>query len=248
MGQMDGKVVIVTGSSGGLGKAIAEVFAADGARIVLAARRKAILEEVASGIRARGGSALAVPTDVTEEAGVIALFAAAMSAYGRVDVLVNNAGVPSSTATEEMTLESWKSVIDVNLTAVFLCSREALRVMKKQGGGRIINIGSVSKITPRRHSIAYSASKSAIHGLTHSLTLDGRDYGVVASVIHPGATASGFNAARGGAGPGKRPEDYIMAAEDVARIALVMCTLPPEVNLFEATVLPNHMRSFIDRG
>jgi NAD(P)-dependent dehydrogenase (short-subunit alcohol dehydrogenase family) len=189
-----------------------------------------------------------VPTDVTREDQVIALFRKTVETYGRVDILINNAGVPVRTPTEDLTLEHWQSVIDVNLTAVFLCSREAIRAMKKTGGGRIVNIGSISAITPRRHSIAYAATKSGIEGLTHSLTLDGRDYGVVASYIHPGATSSGFNEARGGAGPGKNPEDYIMYPRDLAKVALLMCSLPPEVNLFEATLLPNHMKSFIGRG
>jgi NAD(P)-dependent dehydrogenase (short-subunit alcohol dehydrogenase family) len=248
MDQLRDKVAIVTGSSGGLGKAIAEMFAAEGAKTVLAARRRETLEEVAAGIRAKGGTALAVPTDVTREAQVIALFAKAMEAYGRVDILVNNAGVPSRMRTEEMTLEYWQSVVDLNLTAPFLCSREAVKIMKKQGGGRIINIGSISAIVPRQHSAPYAATKAGVEGLTRSLTLDGREYGVVASVIHPGSTASGFNAARHGPGPGKTPEDYITPAEDLARVALLMCTLPPEVNLFQATLLPNHQISFIGRG
>jgi NAD(P)-dependent dehydrogenase (short-subunit alcohol dehydrogenase family) len=132
---------------------------------------------------------------------------------------------------------------------VFLCSREMIRHVKKAGnGGRVVNIGSISAIVPRRHSIGYAATKSAIEGLTHSLTLDGRDYNLVASYIHPGATASSFNEARGGAGPGKNPEDYIAHPRDLARVALLMCSLPPEMNLFEATLLPNHMKSFIGRG
>jgi NAD(P)-dependent dehydrogenase (short-subunit alcohol dehydrogenase family) len=246
--QLRGKVAIITGASGGLGKGMAEVFAAEGAKTVVAARRKEALEQVAGGIRARGGEALVVPTDVTREAQVTALFTSTMEAYGRVDILVNNAGMPTRTPIEDTTLADWQAVIDLNLTAPFLCAREAVRIMKKQGGGRIINIGSISAITPRRHSAGYAATKAAIEGLTRSLTLDGRDYGVVASVIHPGATASSFNAARGGAGPGKTPADYIMSTEDLARVALLMCSLPPEVNLFEATLLPNNMVSFIGRG
>jgi NAD(P)-dependent dehydrogenase (short-subunit alcohol dehydrogenase family) len=248
VGQLQDKVAIITGSSGGLGKGMAEVFAAEGAKVVLAARRKDVLESVAADIRGKGGQAMAVQTDVTKEAQVIELFAKAMKAHGRVDILINNAGVPTHTPTEDMTLEYWQSVIDINLTAVFLCSREAIRVMKKQGGGRIINIGSISAIVPRRHSIAYAATKAAIEGLTHSLTLDGRDYNVVASYIHPGSTASSFNAARGGPGPGKKPEDYITHPHDLAKVALLMCALPLEVNLFNATLLPNHMISFIGRG
>jgi NAD(P)-dependent dehydrogenase (short-subunit alcohol dehydrogenase family) len=248
MRKLEGKVAIVTGSSNGIGMGIAKMFAAEGAKVVLAARRKAELEKVAKEIKDKGGEAMPYPGDITKEPHVQAMFKKTHDSYGRIDILVNNAGVAVHTPTEDITLEYWQSVVDINLTAVFLCSREAIRYMKKQGGGRIVNMGSISAIVPRRHSIAYAATKSAIEGLTHSLTLDGRDYGVVASYIHPGSTSSGFNASRGGPGPGKTPADYIMHQEDVANIALLMCSLPPEVNLFNATILPNHMKSFIDRG
>jgi NAD(P)-dependent dehydrogenase (short-subunit alcohol dehydrogenase family) len=247
MKQLQDRVAIVTGASSGLGKAIAEAFAAEGAKTVLAARRKQVLDEVAAGIRAKGGTALAVPTDVTKEPEVLALFAETMEAFGRVDIIVNNAGVPTKTPTEEIALDYWREVLDVNLTAAFLMSREAIKVMKPQGGGRIINMGSISAISPRPHSAAYTTSKFAIEGLTRALTYDGRAYGIVASVIHPGSTATNFLGGRP-AGPGKTPQDYVMAPQDVARIAVLMCALPPEVNLFEATILPNHQPSFLGRG
>jgi NAD(P)-dependent dehydrogenase (short-subunit alcohol dehydrogenase family) len=250
--QLDGRVAIVTGTSSGIGKAIAEMFAAEGAKVVLAARRKPILDEIASGIKAKGGTALAVATDVTQEAEVAALFAKAVEAFGRVDVVINNAGVPSHAAIEDMTLKQWTDVVDVNLTAPFLVAREAVRVMKTQKpqGGRIVNVGSVSAKTPRPDSIAYTATKYALQGLTHQLTMDGRKYGVVSSIVHPGATLSSFSAKRGRtvAGHGKPGDDYIMSADDVARVALLMSSLPDEVNLYEATILPNQMRSFIGRG
>ena len=247
MKQLQDRVAIVTGANSGLGRAIAEAFAAEGAKVVLAARRKQALDEVAAEIKAKGGIALAAPTDVTKEPEVIALFKAALDAFGRVDILVNNAGVAKGAPTEELTLKTWQELIDVNLTAVFLCSREAVRTMKSRGGGRIINIASISARAPRQHSAAYTTSKYAIEGLTRSLTLDGRAYGVVASVIHPGVVATGFTP---GAkpGPGKTPQDYLMAPADIARIALLMCTLPPEVNLFDATILPNLQSSFLGRG
>jgi NAD(P)-dependent dehydrogenase (short-subunit alcohol dehydrogenase family) len=248
MDQLKGKVAIVTGSSGGIGKGIAEVFASEGAKVALAARSKDKLEQLAASIKAAGGTALAVPTDVTKEADVIALVKRTVDAFGRLDVLVNNAGMAWRTPTEDSKLDDWMECINLNLTGPFLCSREAIKVMKKQGGGRIINIGSISAIVPRRHSIAYAATKAGIEGMTRSLTLDGRDYNVVASVIHPGSTASSFNAARGGPGAGKTPADYIMDPHDLGKVALLMASLPPEVNLFEATLLPNHMVSFIDRG
>jgi NAD(P)-dependent dehydrogenase (short-subunit alcohol dehydrogenase family) len=250
--QLEDKVAIVTGASSGLGKAIAETFAAEGAKTVLAARRKEVLEEIAAAINGKGETAFVVAADVTKEADVARLFAETKRAFGRVDIVVNNAGVPSATPIDEMTLQYWNEVLAVNLTGPFLVSREAVKMMKAQQpqGGRIVNIGSVSQKTPRPDSMAYTATKHALQGMTHQLTMDGRKYGVVASIIHPGATLSSFSARRGRtkAGPGTGPDDYIMAGEDVARVAVLMCALPPEVNLYESTILPNNMRSFIGRG
>jgi NAD(P)-dependent dehydrogenase (short-subunit alcohol dehydrogenase family) len=250
---MTGRVAIVTGASSGIGEAIATAFAAEGAQVVLGGRRAEELERVKSAIAAAGGTALAVPGDVRSENDILALFAATMQAYGRLDVLVNNAGVTAAKPIEEMSLEYWNDIVATNLTSAFLASREAIKIMKSQDpqGGRIISMGSISQKTPRPESLGYTATKHALQGLTHQLTRDGRNYGVVASIIHPGSTLSGFTMRTSGrtkAGAGATPQQYVMAAQDVARIALLMATLPPEVNLFEATILPNQMRSFIDRG
>ena len=249
---MRDRVAIVTGASSGIGRGIAEAFAAAGAKTVLVARRKDELDAWAAAIKAGGGEAVAMPCDITRESDVEALFAQTQKTFGRVDVVVNNAGVASGTAIDQLSLADWNGVVAINLTAVFLMCREAVRVMKAQTpqGGRIINMGSVSAKTPRPDSIAYTATKHAIQGMTHQLTMDGRKYGVVASVIHPGATLSSFTSRRGrtSSGAGASPEDYVMAAQDVARVALLMATLPPEVNLYEASILPNNMRSFIGRG
>jgi NAD(P)-dependent dehydrogenase (short-subunit alcohol dehydrogenase family) len=251
-GQLQNRVAIVTGASNGIGRAIAETFATEGVKTVLVSRRAELLEEVASGIRSRGGEALPTPADVTQEEQVIALFAKVTKIYGRLDILVNNAGVAAHINTEEISLEHWREVLDINITAVFLCCREAIRIMKDQTprGGRIINMGSISAKTPRPDSLPYTTTKFAVQGLTHQLTMDGRKYGIVASIIHPGATLSSFSTRHGRikAGPGATPDDYIMAAEDVAKVALLMSALPPEVNLYEATILPNGQRSFIGRG
>lgn len=246
------RVAIVTGASNGIGKGIAEAFAAAGTRTVLAARSRDKLEALQAQLGADGATALAAPCDVTREDEVAALFRRTIEAFGRVDIVVNNAGVASGTAIDELSLSAWNDVLAINLTAAFLMCREAVRTMKAQApqGGRIINMGSVSAKTPRPDSIAYTATKHAMQGMTHQLTMDGRKYGVVASIIHPGATLSGFTARRGrsAAGPGATPDDYVMSADDVARVAVLMASLPPEVNLYEATILPNHMRSFIGRG
>ena len=240
MKQLQDRVAIVTGASSGIGKAIAENFAAEGAKTVLVARRKEVLDGIVAEIRGKGGAAEAAAADVTKEADVDALFAKVVKAHGRVDIVVNNAGVAAGKP-------------NANMTSVFLMGRAAVKQMKAQTpqGGRIINMGSVSAKTPRPNSIAYTATKFAVQGMTHQLTLDGRKYGVVSSVIHPGATLSAFSQRRGRtkAGWGPNPDDdYIMAAEDVARVALLMASLPPEVNLYEGTILPNTMRSFIGRG
>ena len=250
--QLQDRVAVVTGASNGIGRGIAEMFAAEGAKTVLVARRAEVLNEVAAGIRAGGGEGLPVPTDLTQEGEVIALFDTVRKSFGRLDVLVNNAGVATHLNTEDITLDYWREVLDINITAAFLCSREAIRIMKDQTpkGGRIINMGSVSAKTPRPDSLPYTTTKFAIQGMTHQLTMDGRKHNIVASIIHPGATLSSFSTRRGRtkAGAGATPDDYVMAAEDVAKVALLMAALPPEVNLYEATILPNHMRSFIGRG
>jgi NAD(P)-dependent dehydrogenase (short-subunit alcohol dehydrogenase family) len=250
--QLQDKVAIVTGASNGIGRGIAEAFAAEGAKTVLVARRAALLDEVAAGIKARGGQALPVPADLTQEEAVIALFAAAKKAYGRLDVLVNNAGIATHKNTEDITLDYWRDALAINITAPFLCSREAIRMMKAQTpqGGRIINVGSISAKTPRPDSLPYTTTKFGLQGMTHQLTMDGRKHNIVASIIHPGATLSSFitRTGRTAAGPGEKPEDYVMTAADVAKVAVLMAALPPEVNLYEATILPNHARSFIGRG
>src|SRR3954468_14510294 len=251
-GQLQGKIAIVTGASNGIGRGIADVFAAEGAKTVLVARRAELLDEVAAGIKAKGGVALAVPADLTKEDDVAALFDRAMKIHGRLDVLVNNAGISTHKNTEDITLQYWQEALAINITAAFLCSRAAIRLMKAQTpqGGRIINIGSVSQKTPRQDSMPYTVCKHGLQGMTHQLTMDGRKYGVVSSIIHPGATLSSFTTRRGRAkaGPGATQEDYVMAGEDVAKVAVLMAALPPEVNLYESVILPNHMRSFIGRG
>ena len=250
--QLQDKIAIVTGASNGIGRGIAETFAAEGAKTVLVARRKALHDEVAAGIKARGGEALPVVADLTREDAVTALFSIVAKSYRRLDVLVNNAGIATHRNTEDITIDYWREALNINITAAFLCAREAIRMMKAQEpkGGRIINIGSVSAKTPRPDSLPYTVTKFGLQGMTHQLTMDGRKHNIVASIIHPGATLSSFTTRRGRtqAGAGATPEDYVMSAQDVAKVAVLMASLPPEVNLYEATILPNHMRSFIGRG
>jgi NAD(P)-dependent dehydrogenase (short-subunit alcohol dehydrogenase family) len=251
-GQLRDKVAIVTGASNGIGRSIAETFASEGAKTVLVARRAELLDEVAAGIRSRGGEALPLAADLACEDAIETLFAKVIEKFGRLDVLVNNAGISTHKNTEDITLQYWNEALAINITAAFLCSRAAIRIMKGQTpqGGRIVNIGSLSQKTPRPDSLPYTVCKHGLQGMTHQLTMDGRKQNIVASIIHPGATLSSFTTRRGRAkaGPGATADDYVMAGEDVARVAVLMAALPGEVNLYEATILPNHMRSFIGRG
>jgi NAD(P)-dependent dehydrogenase (short-subunit alcohol dehydrogenase family) len=243
MPQLDHRVAIVTGASTGIGLAIAKAFAAEGAKVVLAARSQEKLQAAADAIQANGGEALAIPTDVSKENQVEVLFARTLEAYGRVDILVNNAGVAAPDAVENLKLEDWQRVIDVNVTGAFLCAREAFRLMKPKGGGRIINIGSISAKVPRHKSAAYTTSKFALEGLTRSLALDGRAYGIAVSVLQPGNTDTPIWQ---GAEEKARKEG-LMAAEEVARVAVLIASLPADVNLYESVILPVTM-PYLGRG
>jgi len=242
MSRLSGRIAIVTGASSGIGAAVARAVAAEGASVVLAARRPAQLEKTAKEIEKAGGVVLPVPTDVTDEGQVVALFETAVDRFGRVDLLVNCAGAPQATPTEQMSLAEWRAVIDANLTSVFLCAREALKLMKPAGRGRIVTIGSVAARMPRPDAVAYVAAKAGLDGLNRALALEGRDFGVAVSLLHPGFTVTGFGpGADGGVGRGA------MDPNEVARIVVLMATLPDEQNLLEAITLPLGM-PFLGRG
>lgn len=244
MGKLEGKTALITGGSRGIGAAIARAFAREGASLVLAARDRARLEQTAAQVLDLGASgALGVPADVSDEAQVEMLFATALERFGRLDILVNNAGAFDGGPIDELSVEKWDRVLAVNLRGPFLCSRAAFRLMKASGGGRIINVSSISAQRVRPRSAAYSASKHGLWGLTQVTALEGRDYGIVASCLHPGNTINDQRAKR------SRPEDEepMMEADELAEAALLMATLPPHVNMLEATVLPV-MQQFIGRG
>jgi NAD(P)-dependent dehydrogenase (short-subunit alcohol dehydrogenase family) len=187
---LEGRVVVVTGASSGIGEACAVAFVEKGAHVVLAARRAERLSALVGKIEALGGQALAVTTDVTREADVDNLFRQAIDRFGTVDVLINNAGIADSTPVDEMPLELWHRVIETNLTSAFLCSRAAFRTMRGKGRGRIVNIGSISARVPRQNSPAYAASKWGLDGLTRSLAIDGREFNIAAAIFHPGIVAT----------------------------------------------------------
>lgn len=240
MGKLDGKVAIVTGGGTGIGKGIARAFAAEGARVVIASRSEQALNDAAQEI---GGSVLGVPTDLKIEAQVVALFERTLAEMGQLDIVVNNSGVFEGGPLEELSLETWQHVIDVNLTGVFLCSREAMKIMKAQGGGRIINIGSISAQMPRMNSAPYSTTKHALVGLTKSTALEGRDFGVVASILHPGNVLTELrdNSALA------QNQEPMMSTDDIAMAALTMAALPLNVNMLESIVLPVEQK-YIGRG
>ena len=158
MSQLNGKIAIITGGGSGIGKGIARAFAREGALLVLGSRNQQQLEATAGELRADGATVLVVPADVTDEAQVIALFERTIGEFGRLDILVNNSGVFDGGPLEELSLATWRRVLDVNLTGPFLCSREAMKIMKPQGGGRIINIGSSAAQMPREYAAPYAAS------------------------------------------------------------------------------------------
>lgn len=244
MDQLLDRIAIITGAGTGIGKSIAIAFAEEGAKTVLASRNQAKLETVAQTIRTAGGTVLAIPTDVTSEKEVASLFHRTLEVFGRIDILVNNAGIFfASTPTDELSLEAWRNVLEVNLTGAFLCCREAFRIMKPGRSGRIINIGSISAKAPRPNNAPYAASKFGLEGLTRSLALDGRAYGIAVSIIHPGNTATSIWE---GLEEQTRKEG-LMSTDDLARLAVTVAAMPPGINLLESIVLPVSM-PFLGRG
>ena len=247
MGQLDGKVAIITGGGSGIGKGIAKAFADEGCSVVIAARNADRLDAAAAELSADGGSVISIPTDVTSEEQMISLFAKTMAQFGKVDVLVNNSGAFDGGPVEELTMEQWQKVIDVNVTGPFLGSREAFKIMKKQGAGRIINIGSIAAQKPRHSSSPYTTSKHAIWGLTQSLALEGRDFGIAVSALHPGnVMVERRGDGKSATGRDEGPEPLI-STEDMGRTALLMATLPPGSNMLEAIVLPLG-QAYLGRG
>lgn len=243
MAELEGKVALITGAGSGIGKGIARAFARAGASLVLAARTREKLEATAEEVRALGAAALVAPVDVTDEAQVVTLFVRAVQQFGRIDIVVNNAGAFDGGPLEELSLETWRKVIDVNLTGPFLCSREAIKIMKQQGGGRIINIGSISAQKPRMHAAPYTTSKHGLVGLTRAAALEGRDHGIVVSCLHPGNVAT----ERRQASSAPMDQEPMMTPDEIAQAALTMAALPLHVNMLEAIVLPA-TQAYLGRG
>jgi NAD(P)-dependent dehydrogenase (short-subunit alcohol dehydrogenase family) len=246
------RVAVVTGAGSGIGRAAALALLGDGYRVALAGRRPEPLRATAATSGA-GERALVVPTDVRSQAEVRVLFARAVEVFGRVDVLFNNAGIGSPPAAfEDLTYEQWKSVIDVNVTGMFLCAQEAFKVMRAQSprGGRIINNGSLSASAPRPSSAPYTASKHAVSGLTKSIALDGRKYDITCGQIDIGNAATDLTTRMERGVPQANGATMVEPRMDVAHVGqsvLHMANLPPDANVLFMTVMATKM-PFVGRG
>ncbi|MBI2159781.1 MAG: SDR family oxidoreductase [Candidatus Rokubacteria bacterium] len=247
------KVAVVTGAGTGIGKAVALALLRNGYRVALAGRRKELLEQAVKDAGPAGAQALVVPTDVSDPESVRALFARTKEAFGRLDVLFNNAGVNApGVPLEELSYEKWKAVVDINLTGVFLCTQEAFKLMKSQDprGGRIINNGSISAHAPRPNSAPYTATKHAITGLTKSTSLDGRKYDIACGQIDIGNAATEMAARMAKGVPQANNSiavEPLMDVNHVANAVLYMAGLPLDANVQFMTVMATKM-PFVGRG
>ncbi|HKY21062.1 MAG TPA: SDR family oxidoreductase [Vicinamibacterales bacterium] len=247
------KISMVTGAGTGIGKAVAIGFLEEGYSVILVGRRAALLEQTVKDAGTHGARALVVPTDVSDPASVRRLFAAARDSFGRLDVLFNNAGMTTrGVPLEELTVEQWKSVVDVNLTGAFFCTQQAFLLMKDQEpqGGRIINNGSISAHAPRPHSAPYTATKHAMTGLTKSTSLDGRRFNIACGQIDIGNAATDMTATfvSGVLQPNGQttPEPRVDVAH-VVRAVMYMASLPLDANVLFMTVMATKM-PFVGRG
>ena len=250
------KTAVITGGGNGIGQETALLFLENGFNVVIAGRHDEKLRDTLRLAGDKANQALAVVADVTDEAAVKKLFAAAVERFGRVDFLFNNAGTTSVGATGtgllDVPADVWREVLDANLTSVFLCAKEAIRIMINQNpqGGRIVNNGSVSTQVPRPNSAPYVASKTGITGLTRSISLDFRRYNICCGQIDIGnaATEQVMRHAKGSIqADGEIRKEALMSVKDVARALLFMATLPEEANVFDMTILANQM-PFVGRG
>jgi len=247
------KIAIVTGAGTGIGKHAALALMREGYAVVFSGRRLELLEAAAAEGRATGSSAMVVQTDVRDPESVKALFAKTREAYGRLDVLFNNAGIGApAVPLEDLSLERWRAVVETNLTGAFLCTQEAFRIMKAQQprGGRIINNGSISAHTPRPNSSPYTSTKHAMTGLTKSTSLDGRKYDIACGQIDIGNAATEMTAPMARGVPqasGEIAAEPTFDVEHVARAVVYMANLPLDANVQFLTIMATKM-PFVGRG
>jgi len=247
------RIALVTGAGSGIGRAVSLALQGAGYSVVLAGRRAAELERTAGMAQAGAGQMLAVPADIGNPEAVRALFARAKEAFGRLDVLFNNAGMGApAIPMEDLSYEQWNRVVSVNLTGAFLCAQEAIKIMKAQSprGGRIINNGSISAHVPRPNSAPYTATKHAITGLTKCISLDGRKYDIACGQIDIGNAATEMTARMSSGVPqadGSRKPEPVMDVRHVADAVLYMAGLPLDANVQFMTVMATQM-PFVGRG
>lgn len=247
------KIAIVTGAGSGIGRATALALLKEGYSVVLAGRRADSLAQTSAMAGYADSRILTVPTDISDPASVRALFDRTRQAFGRLDLLFNNAGTNApGIFLEDLSLEQWKKVLDTNLTGPFLCTQEAFRIMKAQTprGGRIINNGSISAHTPRPNSAPYTATKHAITGLTKSTALDGRKFDIACGQIDIGNAETEMAARMKQGVPqanGETMAEAMMDVEHVARAVVYMAGLPLETNVLFMTVMATKM-PFVGRG
>jgi NAD(P)-dependent dehydrogenase (short-subunit alcohol dehydrogenase family) len=247
------KVAIVTGAGSGVGEASALALLAEGYHVSLAGRRKDQLERVAQAAGANKSRALVVPTDVVDAGSIRNLFARTKEAFGRLDLLFNNAGIGApAIPMEDLTLEQWKAVVDTNLTGCFICTQEAIKIMKDQTprGGRIINNGSISAHAPRPNSVAYTSTKHAITGLTKSTSLDGRKYDIACGQIDIGNALTPLAARMSQGVPqanGTIAPEPLFDVKHVADAVVAMARLPLDTNVQFMTIMATKM-PFVGRG
>ena len=247
------KIAVVTGAGSGIGRAVALALLREGYKVVLAGRRRDALDGTIAAAGDAAANAIPVVTDVSNPASVAALFDAVKQSHGHLDVLFNNAGIGAPPVNlEDLSFEQWKSVVDINLTGVFLCTQAAMRIMKAQDprGGRIINNGSISAHAPRPNSAPYTATKHAITGLTKSTSLDGRKYDIACGQIDIGNASTELAARMAQGVPQANGQIAIEPLMDVAHVASAvtyMASLPLDANVQFLTIMATKM-PFVGRG